>query len=58
VQTGARQTKSVSGLLGGEEGECCEVLIGGHDVNERAVQRESQMWKLFRRSEHLNVVTK
>jgi len=58
VQTGGCQTKPVSGLLGGEEGGCCGVLIVEHDANERAVQRESQMWKLFRRSEHLNVVTK
>ena len=31
MQTGGRQTKPVSGLLGGEEGGCCGVLIAEHD---------------------------
>ena len=31
VQTGGRQPEPVSGLLGGEEGGCCGVLIVGHD---------------------------
>ena len=31
VQTGGRQSEPVSGLLGGEEGGCCGLLIVEHD---------------------------
>ena len=47
MQCTGRQTKPVSGLLGGEEDGCRCRAISEHDVNERAVQRESQVLGRF-----------